>query len=201
MSRSFSEDLRLKPTPHSTGYCNTCCLKRPRGKLCSSCDRTPGGGYDLQAYDRGSPQAHPPLASGRTWTARACSALGASGEQRAASAGSFPATQAAGVTVQSRRTSRRKGGLCGRGRVGSRMRFGQLSSCGSKRVGLQRSSVDAPSWRDAQWCARSRSTSISIATPRPAATCGPAFLAPGASAAGAARAKQGGGGGRFRTSV
>ena len=119
----------------------------------------------------------------------------------ARAAENFSATQAARVTVQSRRTSRRKSGLCDRGRVGSRMRFGQLSSCGSKRVGLQRSSVDAPSWRDVQWCARSRSTSISIATPRPAATCGPAFLAPGASAAGAARARQGGGGGRFRTSV
>ena len=125
------------------------------------------------------------------------SLLGAWGVRRAASAGSFPATQAAGAAVQSRRTRRRKSGLCGRGRVGSRMRFGQLSSCGSKRVGLQSSSVDAPSWRDVQWCARSRSTSISIATPRPAATCGPAFLALGASAAGAARAKQGRGRGKI----
>ena len=125
------------------------------------------------------------------------SLLGDWGERRAAAAGSFPATQAARVTVQSRRTSRRKSGLCGRGRVGSRMRFGQLSSCGSKRVGLQSSSVDASGWRDVQWCARSRSTSISIATPRPAATCGPAFLAPGASAAGAARAKAGWGRGKI----
>jgi hypothetical protein len=31
---------------------------KARGKLCSSCDRTPRGGYDLQAYDRGRPQAH-----------------------------------------------------------------------------------------------------------------------------------------------
>ena len=22
-----------KSSPHSTGYCNTCCMKRPRGKL------------------------------------------------------------------------------------------------------------------------------------------------------------------------
>ena len=88
------------------------------------------------------------------------SLLGDWGERRAASAGSFPATQAAGVTVQSRRTSRRKSGLCGRGRVGSRMRFGQLSSCGSKRVGLQSSSVDALGWRDVQWCARSRSNGL-----------------------------------------
>ena len=58
--------------PHSTDYCNTCCLKRPRGKLCSSCDRTPGGRYDLQAYDRGRPQADQPMASGRRWAARAC---------------------------------------------------------------------------------------------------------------------------------
>ena len=88
------------------------------------------------------------------------SLLGAWGVRRAASAGSFPATQAAGVTVQSRRTSRRKSGLCGRGRVGSRMRFGQLSSCGPKRIGLQSSSVDAPGWRDVQWCARSRSNGL-----------------------------------------
>ena len=74
--------------PHSTGYCNTCCMKRLRGKLCSSCDRTPEGRYDLQAYDRGRPQADPPLASGRRWTARDCSALGASGEQH--QQGAFP---------------------------------------------------------------------------------------------------------------
>ena len=67
--------------PHSTDYCNTCCLKRPRGKLCSTCDRTPGGQYDLQAYDRGRPQADQPMASGRRWAARACSALGACREQ------------------------------------------------------------------------------------------------------------------------
>ena len=44
------------------------------------------------------------------------SLLGDWGVRRAASAGGFPATQAAGVTVQSGRTRRRKGGLCGRGR-------------------------------------------------------------------------------------
>ena len=85
------------------------------------------------------------------------SLLGASGEQHQQEA--FRNTGGR-VTVQSRRTSRCKSGLCGRGRVGSRMRFGQLSSCGSKRVGLQSSSVDAPGWREVQWCARSRSNGL-----------------------------------------
>ena len=42
-----SEERYQIEAPHSTGDCNTCCMKRPRGKLCSSCDRTPRGRYDV----------------------------------------------------------------------------------------------------------------------------------------------------------
>ena len=141
--------------PHFTGYCNTCCLKMPRGKLRSSCDRTPGGRYDLQAYDRGRPQAHPPLASGRRWAARACLGRAASSISRELSRN----TGGRGYRPKQAHEQAQKRAL----RPGPR-RFTDevraLSSCGSKRVGLQSSSVDAPGWRDVQWCARSRSNGL-----------------------------------------
>ena len=128
------------------------------------------------------------------------SLLGAWGVRRAASAGSFPATQAAGVTVQKQvhEQAQRRALRPGRRRfrdevwaaVELRFKKGWTPELISGRVRLEgRAMVCKESIYQHIYC-----------NAKAGGICGPAFLAPGASATGAARAKQDGGG-RFRTSV
>jgi hypothetical protein len=85
------------------------------------------------------------------------SLLGASGEQH--QQGAFRNTGGRGYRPKQAHEQAQKRALRpGPRRLTDEVRA--LSSRRSKRVGLQSSSVDAPGWRDVQWCARSRSNGL-----------------------------------------